>query len=59
MLLLLRLKSGAEFAWGTKQQEAFDEIKSYLTSPLVLQAPKSGAPFRLYVAAEPSVIGSV
>jgi hypothetical protein len=56
---LLRLKSGAEFTWGAKQQEAFDEIKSYLTSPPVLQAPKSGFPFRLYVAVEPSVIGAV
>jgi hypothetical protein len=30
-----------------------------LTLPLVLQAPKSGVPFRLYIAAEPSVIGAV
>jgi hypothetical protein len=44
---------------GEKQQEAFDEIKSYLTSPPVLQAPKSDVSFRLYVAAEPSVIGAV
>jgi hypothetical protein len=44
---------------GAKQQEAFDEIKGYLTSPPILQAPKSGVPFRLYVAAEPSVIGAV
>jgi hypothetical protein len=56
---LLRLKSRAEFTWGAKQQEAFDEIKSDLTSLPVLQAPKSGVPFRLYVAAEPSVIGAV
>jgi hypothetical protein len=56
---LLRLKSGAEFTWGAKQQEAFYKIKSYLTSPPVLQAPKSGVPIRLYVAAEPSVIGAV
>jgi hypothetical protein len=56
---LLRLKSGAEFTWGAKQQEAFDEIKTYLTSSLVLEVPKSGVPFRLYVAAEPSVIGAV
>jgi hypothetical protein len=56
---LLRLKSGAEFTWGAKQQEAFDEIKSYLTSQPVLQAPKSGVPFRLYITAEPSVIGAV
>jgi ribonuclease HI len=44
---------------GAKQQEAFDEIKSYLTSPPVLQTLKSGVPFYLYVAAEPSVIGAV
>jgi ribonuclease HI len=56
---LLRLESGAEFTWGAKQQEAFDEIKSVLTSPPVLQVPKSGVPFWLYVAAEPSVIGAV
>jgi hypothetical protein len=56
---LLRLKSGAEFTWGAKRQEAFDEIKRYLTSSPVLQAPKSGVPFRFYVAAEPSVIGAV
>jgi hypothetical protein len=55
---LLRLRSGAEFTCGAKQ-EVFDEIKSYLTSPLVLHAPKSGVPFRLHIAAEPSVIGAV
>jgi hypothetical protein len=30
-----------------------------ITSPPVLQAPKSGVPFRLYIAAEPSVFGAV
>jgi hypothetical protein len=44
---------------GAKQQEAFNEIKNYLTSPPVLQAPRSGVPFRLYIAAEQSVIGDV
>jgi hypothetical protein len=56
---LLRLKNDVDFTWGAKQQEAFDEIKSYLTSPPVLQAPKSGIPFKLYVAAEKDVIGGV
>jgi hypothetical protein len=55
---LLRLKND-DFTWGAQQQEAFDEIKSYLTSPPVLQAPKSGIPFKLYVAAEKDVIGGV
>jgi hypothetical protein len=44
---------------GAKQQEVFDEIKIYLTSPLVVQAPKSGVPFQLYIATEQSVIGAV
>jgi hypothetical protein len=46
---LFWLKSGAEFTWGAKQQEAFDDIKNYLTSPPVLQSPKCGVPFRLYI----------
>jgi hypothetical protein len=53
------LKSRAEFTRGSKEQEAFDEIKSYLTSPPVLQAPTNCVPFWLYVAAEQSVIGAV
>jgi hypothetical protein len=56
---LLRLKNDVDFTWGAKQQEAFDEIKSYLTSPPVLQAPTSGIPFKLYVEAEKDVIGGV
>jgi hypothetical protein len=53
------LKSGAEFTWLEKQQEAFDEIKIYFTSPPILQAPKSGVPFQLYIAAKQSVIGAI
>jgi hypothetical protein len=56
---LLLLKNDVDFTWGAKQQEAFDDIKSYLTSSPVLQAPKSGIPFKLYVAAEKDVIGGV
>jgi hypothetical protein len=56
---LLRLKNDIDFTLGAKQQEAFDETKSYLTSPPVLQAPKSGIPFKLYVAAKKDVIGGV
>jgi hypothetical protein len=56
---LLQLKNDVDFTWVAKQQEAFDEIKSYLTSPTVLQAPKSGIPFKLYIAAEKDVTGGV
>ena len=56
---ILRLKNEAEFTWGAEQQEAFEKIKKYLSSPPVLKAPKRGIPFRLYVAAEDKVIGAV
>jgi ribonuclease HI len=56
---LLQLKDEDEFTWGAKQQEAFDEVKRYLSSPPVLRAPRRGTPFKLYVAAEDCVIGAV
>ena len=54
---ILRLKNKAEFTWGAKQQEAFEKIKQYLSSPPVLRAPRRGVPFKLCVAAEDKVIG--
>uniref|UniRef100_J3NCY2 Retrotransposon gag domain-containing protein n=1 Tax=Oryza brachyantha TaxID=4533 RepID=J3NCY2_ORYBR len=56
---ILRLKEETEFTWGTKQQQAFNELKKYLSTPPVLRAPKARVPFRLYIAAEDSVIGAV
>jgi len=44
---------------GAKQQEAFKKIKQYLSSPPVLKVPRKGVPFRLYVAAEDSIIGAI
>ena len=56
---ILRLTDEAIFTWGAEQQETFEKIKKYLSSPPVLKAPKRGTPFRLYVAAEDKVIGAV
>jgi hypothetical protein len=56
---ILRLKDEAEFTWGAKQQEAFDQIKHYLSTPPVLRAPQSGEPFRLYITVQEDVIGAV
>ncbi|KAM1651514.1 hypothetical protein PS2_004194 [Malus domestica] len=36
---LLRLKDKEDFEWGPQHQEAFDKIKAYLTSPLLLMSP--------------------
>ena len=56
---ILQLKNKAEFTWGAEQQEAFEKIKQYLSSPPVLRVPRRGVPFRLYAAVEDKVIGVV
>nr|ABA97058.1 retrotransposon protein, putative, unclassified [Oryza sativa Japonica Group] len=56
---ILRLKKEADFTWGAKQQEAFEELKRYLSTPPVVRAPKAEKPFRLYIASEDKVIGAV
>ena len=43
------MKKGVSFVWDQTCQEAFDDIKRYLTKPPVLVAPTSGKPFLLYV----------
>ena len=56
---ILRLKNEAEITWGAKQQEAFEKIKQYLSSPPVLKAPRRGVPFKLCVATQDKVIGAI
>ena len=56
---ILRLNDETEFTWEAKEQEAFEKIKIYLSSPSVLKAPRKGVPFWLYVAAEDKVIVAV
>ncbi len=56
---ILRLKKEADFTWAAKQQEAFERLKKYFSTPPVVRAPKAGKPFRLYIASEDEVIGAV
>jgi hypothetical protein len=58
-LPLVRLKHEKEFMWGLEQRTAFESIRRYLSSPPVLRAPRVGKPFRLYVAAQERVVGTV
>ena len=37
---LVKIKSEDEFHWGAEQQQAFDEIKEYLSKPPVLVPPR-------------------
>jgi hypothetical protein len=56
---ILQLKNEAGFTWGAEQQYAFNDIKKYLSSPLVMKAPMAGILFWLYIAAEDGVIWAV
>jgi hypothetical protein len=56
---ILHLTNKTDFTWGIEQQHAFDDLKKYLSSSPVMKAPKVRILFRLYIAAEDSVIGAV
>jgi hypothetical protein len=42
---ILQLKNEAKFTWGANQQRTFEDLKIYLSSPLVMKAPMVGIPF--------------
>jgi hypothetical protein len=44
---------------GADQQRAFENIKRYLSSPLVMKAHMARIPFRLYIAVEDAAIGAI
>ncbi|CAL8151983.1 unnamed protein product [Prunus armeniaca] len=56
---LLRLKQEQTFKWVEQHQQAFEEIKHYLSNPPVLSPPKRGRPLKLYVSASEVSIGSL
>jgi hypothetical protein len=45
------LRKSGPFVWTDEVEEAFQELKWYLTSPLVMVASEPGEPLLLYVAA--------
>jgi len=53
------MKKGVSFVWDNACQEVFEEIKEYLTHPLVLVALLSGKPFLLYVRAMDHSLGAL
>jgi hypothetical protein len=57
-LPLIRLKH-EELRWREEQRKAFDRIKDYLMSPLVLKVPRGNKGFKLYIVAQEKVIDTV
>ena len=53
------MKKGVSFEWDKACQEAFEDIKRYLTKPPVLVAPTSGKSFLLYVKAMDHSLGAL
>jgi len=53
------MKKGVSFIWDKGCQEAFEDIKRYLTKPPVLVAPTSGRSFLLYVKAMDHSLGAL
>jgi len=53
------MKKGVSFIWDDACQQAFEEIKQYLTQPPVLTAPVSGKPFLIYVRAMDYSLGDL
>jgi hypothetical protein len=45
-----------DWRWTLKAQQAFDDIKAFLTKPLVLVAPHKEEPLLLYIAATTQVV---
>jgi hypothetical protein len=58
-LALIQLKHESDFVWGDEQRNVFEKIKVYLSTPPVLQAPQVGVGFRLYIATQEWVVGTV
>ncbi|XP_024172024.1 uncharacterized protein LOC112178037 [Rosa chinensis] len=56
---LLKMQGQNQFVWEPKHQEAFDKIKVYLASPLVLVPPRHRFPLKLYISAAEASIGNL
>jgi hypothetical protein len=53
------LRKSGPFVWTDDADEAFQELKRYLTSPPIVVAPEPGEPLLLYIAATAEVVSMV
>ena len=56
---LLKLKTNEQFEWKDQHQHAFNSLKHYLASLLVLIPLRNGKDLKLYIAASEESIGSM
>ena len=53
------LKRPKNFCWTSECQQAFEELKSYLSSPPLLAKPEPGEELFLYLAVSPTALAAV
>ena len=53
------MRMGAPFIWDEQCQKTFDSIKRYMLHPPVLMASVEGRPLILYIAAQPTSVGTL
>ncbi|XP_048605553.1 uncharacterized protein LOC125583053 [Brassica napus] len=53
------LRGNKRFVWDEKCEEAFNQLKHYLTTPPVLSKPEAGDTLSLYIAVTSSAVSSV
>jgi hypothetical protein len=53
------LRSSDHFEWGLEQQQAFDDLKKYLTKLTTLSKPSPSATLLLYLVASPTTVSAV
>jgi hypothetical protein len=53
------LRKSGPFVWSDEAEEAFQELKRYLTSLPIMVAPKPTEPLQLYIAATVEAVSMV
>jgi hypothetical protein len=53
------LRKSGPFVWADNAEEAFQELKRYLTSPPIVVAPEPGEPLLLYIVATAEAVSMV
>ncbi|CAA7039555.1 unnamed protein product [Microthlaspi erraticum] len=53
------LRGNKKFLWDEKCEEAFKQLKTYLSEPPILAKPVEGEPLYLYIAVSPAAVSGV
>ncbi|MBW1279629.1 hypothetical protein KYD79_28050, partial [Escherichia coli] len=53
------LKGNKRFSWDASCEEAFEQLKAYLSHPPILAKPVEEEPLYLYIAVSPAAVSGV